>query len=233
MLLIVSIGIIVISQERNQSSSSPPINPTPELLKQFVVTTVTASPSNTTPGLVTVIAEVQNQGSQSEKGLVVMRIQEPNGNTMSIPNNSSTIEIPAGGFKTVTFLPMIPLNSKIGKFNVDIDVYDLNQTTKYFSTGFIYPFTTPLDYHIWFWTEPDLPYYEVTVDGTIYHEQDLDFYWYLGTNHTVSVPNEIGNYKLLRYQLYPGDSIVINGNILDISVTATSCTAIRIEYVPK
>jgi len=111
-----------------------------------------------------------------------MQIQEPNVNMMAIPNSNSTLEIAAGTVKTITFLPMIPLNTKIGKFNVGIDVYNLNQTTKYYSTGLICPFTTPIEYAISFSSRADITNYEMTVDGTTYKEQSMNFYWYLGTN---------------------------------------------------
>lgn len=235
-VLIVVTGAFVISHLTNiQSPSSPPTNasstPAPtETPEQFVVTTVTASPSNATPGLVTVITEVRNDGTQNETVLVIMQIQEPNGDIMSIANSSAPLEIPAGESRTTTFEPRIPLNVKIGKFNVNIDVYDLNQTTKYYSTGFIYPFTTPIEFYIFLETRKAAcaqPFYMV-VDGKTYQTEDRHFYWYLGTTHTISVPKLLINpSSVYGWQLYsPEDST------FQLTVMANSTTRIPIIYIP-
>jgi hypothetical protein len=247
-LLIVTTGAIVIFQDQIQSSFNPPINPSPtpsptETPRQFVVTTVTASPSNTTPGLVIVVAEVKNQGTQNQTVLVEMQIQEPNGNIMSIPNNSSTTEITADRSNTTTFSPVIPLNVKIGKFNVDIDVYDLNHTIQYYSTGFIYSFSTPIHFFVGFSVEPDITNYEFTVDGTTYYEQALPFYWYLGTNHTISVPEIITNagypffspdtgWRFSSWEYIASNYITSKGNTVYVNVTADTPTyRILADYV--
>jgi hypothetical protein len=231
-VLIVVTGAFVILHLTNiQSPSSPPTNasstPAPtETPEQFVVTTVTASPSNATPGLVTVIAEVRNDGTQNETVLVIMQIQEPNGDIMSIANNSSPLEIPAGESKTTTFEPRIPLNVKIGKFNVDIDVYDLNQTTKYYSTGFIYPFTTPIRYYFHFDRAAKISF-SMTVDGVTYYD-DTTFYWYLGETHTITVPHIVMVNDVYGW-IFDGWGGP-NGNILLLNVTADGPTDIEITY---
>jgi divalent metal cation (Fe/Co/Zn/Cd) transporter len=62
-ILVVAIGAIVFLQQIQSHFNQPNPSPTPsptETPEPFVVTTVTASPSNDTPGLVTVLAEVKN-----------------------------------------------------------------------------------------------------------------------------------------------------------------------------
>jgi hypothetical protein len=254
-LLIVTTGAIVIFQDQIQSSFNPPINPSPtpsptEAPREFVVTTVIASPSNITPGLVTVVAEVKNQGTQNQTVLVVMQIQEPNGNIMSIPNNSSVLQILGEASNATEFHPVIPINTKIGKFNVSIDVYDLNQTTKYYSTGFIYPFTTPIKYDFVYPTGArqlcDVPLFNmnITVDGTSYGAGTNVFYWYPGTNHTIAVPplaywtgmpgmeNSAGVH-FVRYEYADSEYIVSDGTALYVSVTAYTPTIIEIYYGPN
>jgi hypothetical protein len=255
LLLTVATVAIVIFQEANRQSpvnrpSNPSSTPTPtETPPQFVVTSVTASPSNTThPNgdncLVTIVAEVENHEAHNDTVLVIMRIQEPNGNIMSLPDNSSTIEIHVGGSNTTTFRPVIPLNVKIGKFNVDIDVYDLNQTTQYYSTGYIYPFTTPMRFYITYLTgarsHADAPPYDLTVDGVVYPESSV-FYWYLETNHTVSVPeivlwdgfpgmNPDAGVILLGWVYDESPNIVSDGNVLHVYVTKDTPTTIDVDY---
>jgi hypothetical protein len=246
---VVAAGAIVILQETgfqlsSNSSTNPSLTPAPtQTPPQFVVKTVTASPSNVTPGLVTVVAEIKNQGTQNQTVLVVMQIQEPNGDIMSIPNNTATLEIPIGNSKTAIFSPMIPLNSKIGKFNVDIDVYDSNHDTKYYSTGFIYPFTTPIRFTVGFSVHPGITNYEITVDGTTYQKQALVFYWYLGTNHTISVPQIIMNtgppffdpdtgWQFSKWKYVESENIFTEGNILYVYVAADTPTfGMTADYV--
>jgi hypothetical protein len=251
-ILLVALLVIVfaaslsyyILNQPNQTHNNPSPTPTPtKTPAPIVVTKVTTSPSNDTPGLVTVSTQVQNNRLESDNLLVVMQIQEPNGSIMSIPNNTSTVEIAAGTVKTVTFLPMIPLNTKIGEFNVDIDVYNLNQTVKYCSTGFIYPFTTPIKYHISFSTRADITNYEMTVDGITYKKQSMNFYWYLGTNHTISVPQIITNagppffnpnvgWQFSKWEHMESENIVSKGNTLYVYVAADTPTyRITPDYV--
>jgi len=241
-VVFVTTGVIVISQLTNILSPSNPstnASPTPTqtvLSEKFVVTTVIASPSNATPGLVTVIAEVRNDGLRNETVLVIMQIQEPNGDIMSIANNSSPLEIPAGESKTITFEPHLPLNVKIGKFNVGIDVYDLNQITKYYSTGFIYPFTTPIAFYIYLHTR-EAAYtqqFYMVVDGITYYTEGKTFYWYLGTAHTITVPQKTVTNSAYGYQFYSwGDTPEEpEDNTRQLTVTANSTTTISIVYVP-
>ncbi len=137
------------SPHKENTTPSPTPSPT-DIPTQFVVVTATASPSNDTPGKVNITAEIHNNGQQKEKVLVVLEIQEPNGNMMKIPDNTTKVEIAGGASELVTFLPMIQLNWKEGKFNAGIDLYNLGQTTEYYSTGLIYPFTTPIAFTIAF-----------------------------------------------------------------------------------
>ena len=239
-----SLSYYILSQP-NPSQNNPSPTPTPtETPEPFAVTMVNANPSNDTPGLVTVIAQVQNNRLESESVLVVMQIQEPNGSIMSIPNGTLTVEIAAGTSKTVTFQPVIPLNTKIGKFNVGIDVYSLNQSVKYCSTGLIYPFTTPVKYNISFSTHADITNYEMTVDGTTYKEQSMNFYWYLGTNHTISVPLIITNagppffnpnvgWQFSEWEHMESENIVSKGSTLYVYVAADTPTySITPDYIP-
>jgi hypothetical protein len=256
-LVVIAVSVVILQESNirswfNCSEANPSPTPAPtEIPLQFVVTNVTASPSNSTPGLVTVVAQVKNQGIQNQTVLIVMQIQEPNGNIMSITNSNATLEIRSGGSNTTTFLPIIPLNVKIGKFNVDIDVYDLNQTTEYYSTGFIYPFTTPIRYSFTYPTGArqlcDIPLFNmnITVDGTTYKSDDPKvFYWYLGTNHTVTVPvialwtgmpgmESSAGVHFVRYEYAESEHIVSEGNVLHISVTADTPTIIEIYYGPN
>jgi hypothetical protein len=214
----------------NQPSTvlTSPSTPEPP---RFVVRTVTASPSNSTPGLVNVTAEIQNNGDQKETVLVEMLIQEPNGETMSIPNSTSTLEISAHTFKEVTFQPMIPLNVKIGKFNVDIDIYDLNQTSKLASTGFIYPFTTPIRFHFFLEYPHSMPNFSITVDGETYYDDWGSFYWYLGTNHTIQVPELVMNGPYVGWKFSQWGELR-RENPLQLTVAANTSTMIPIIYDP-
>lgn len=224
--LTLSVSVIVILQEQTQSSSNP--------FEQIIVTNVTATPSNTVHGLVTVVAVVQNKGLQNQKVLVVMKIQEPNGNIMSLPNSSSTLVIGGWNSKTAIFEPMIPLNSKIGKFNLDIDVYDLNQTTKYYSTGFIYPFTTPIKFDFYIRYPALILNFYMVIDGQRYDTEQASFYWYLGTKHTVTLPDDIKNPNYPKF-LHPlGWKLFDFGNMkvntIQITVSSDSSTVYPIIY---
>jgi hypothetical protein len=243
--LIVATGAIVIIQETIfHSSSNQQTNPSPTptpAVEQFVVTTVTASPSNATPGLVTIVAEVRNDGKQNETVLVIMQIKEPNGTIMSIANNSSPLNIPTGESKTATFEPVIPLNVKIGQFNVDIDVYDMQRGTKYYSTGFIYTFTTPIEFQIGFnGYLVDGDYY-MTIDGATYQFPRIGsrvFYWYLGTKHTITVSNIImnvidpGSNVGSQFSDWSGSPYDIKGTTLQLTVIANGTTHIVAIYGP-
>ncbi len=242
MVFVIAIGLARIVTEINlqslsgqQTTQSPTSYPSAKP-KQFVVTTATASPSNDTPGQVNVTAEIRNNGQQKEKVLVVMEIQEPNGNMMELADNTTTLEIAGGSSETVTFLPMIPLNWKEGKFNAGIDVYNLAQTTEYYSTGLIYPFTTPIGFVFTFSPWDDLPCYSMTVDGANYsREMSYVFHWYLGTNHTVTVPKIMtnegapsfiphGEWQFSNWQYTGSKNIVTSGNTLYIHVAPDTPT---------
>ena len=226
-------GIFIIYPLINNSSSSDsPTNgsssPNPsESPDSFVINSVTANPSNSTPGLVTVTGEITNNGAQNETVLVVMQIKEPNGDTMSIENNSLLLEITARETITAKFEPIIPLNVKIGIFNAQLEVYDINQTINYYSTGFIYPFTTPVRYHIY----PDLGPkgfdFMMTVDGKTYHEGQV-FYWYLGEIHTIIVPHIVMVNDVYGW-IFDGWGGP-DGNVLELNVTTDHPTDIEISY---
>jgi hypothetical protein len=229
------------SPSEQNNAPSPTSSPT-GIPRQFVVATATASPSNDTPGQVNITAEIRNNGYQKEKVLVVLEIEEPNGNLMERTDNTTTLEIAGGATGSVTFLPMIPLNWKEGKFNAGIDIYNLEQTTEYCSSGLIYPFTTPVAFVFMFSPWDDLPSYSMTVDGVNYNK-DLSyrFYWYLGTNHTVTVPQTMTNdgapsfiphgvWTFLGWQA-ESKNIVASGNTLFIHVAPDTPTyRIMVRY---
>jgi hypothetical protein len=220
LLLVIVISGFVFWQ--NQTVNTPTISP-----KDVIVTTTTASPSNVTHGLVTITADVENKGLQNETFLVAMQIKEPNGDLMTLPNSTKTVEVVGNGSGSVIFEPMIPLNSKIGEFKVSIDVNDSKQQNiRYYSTDFNCSFTTPIQYVFFV---HDLASCRsscwMKVDGQTYHSTGEAFYWYLGTNHTITFAHMIKSEIPRLYYVSDIETIFV-------TVTADGPTEYAVSYAP-
>ena len=230
LLVIVIGGFFFWQSQSNTATNTPTISP-----KDVIVTKTTASPSNAThtasnvfTGLVTITADVENKGLENETFLVAMQVKEPNGDLMSLPNSTQTVEVVGGGSNSVVFEPMIPLNSKIGEFKVNIDINDSKQQNiRYYSTGFNCSFTTPIRY-VFFVHEIEAGSRYgcwMTVDGHTYHSAGEAFYWYLGTNHTITFAPIIKGELPRLYYLSDTDTIYLN-------VTADGPTEYAANYFP-
>ena len=60
--------------------------------------------------------------------LVVIQNKAPNADILSIENNSLLLDIPVGETRNEKFELRLSLNVKIGIFNAQLEVYDINQT---------------------------------------------------------------------------------------------------------
>jgi hypothetical protein len=227
LLLVIVISGFVLWQ--NQSNTTPTATPAPTISpKDVIVTTTTASPSNVTHGLVTITANVENKDLRSETFLVAMQIKEPNGDLMTLPNSTKTVEVVGNCSNSVVFEPMIPLNSKIGEFKVSIDVNDSKQQNiRYYSTDFNCSFTTPIKY-VFFVHSIEAGCRSscwMTVDGQTYHSAGEAFYWYLGTNHTVTFA------PIIKSEI-PRLYWVVDIETMHVNVTADAPTEYAVGYGP-
>jgi hypothetical protein len=177
--------------------------------------------------------------------LLILEIKQPDGSLMSIPDNQETLQVNQGSSNSTAFKVPIQLyyntgngpsqDYNVSKYLVNVDVYSTNQSIKYYTTGFSYSFTPPFDVYFFFQNDVAGFHVYMTVDGVTYQSEVMHFYWCLGTNHTIAIPNIVyvpGSNASWRYSW--GDNVNSSGDaVMNLTVTENMRTAIEFYYAPN